>query len=333
MSRSTNFPEPVDPGTGLRWDADAELPERRSNRDVTLRHQFEATIMQGLFSLCELMGVDRASAFMGGAMRFIGPLLRPVQKRGLNNLRLIYPDNSDTDNAEILKKVWDNLGRTIGEYAHLDCFRAFEDGGRIEVEGEDILRRLIDDGRPVIFFSGHMANWELMSPTLYRAGVKFALVYRAANNPLVDERIIDLRAAVTTRHMAPKGKRGGRALISAMNDGLSLTMLVDQKLNDGLRVPFMGHPAMTPSSTARMALKYDVPVVPIALRRTDGAHFRMTVHEPLVFAPSGDMAKDTEDFTAQINEKLGEMIDANRGQWLWFHRRWPKDVMQAAGLE
>jgi len=333
MSQSTNFPEPLNAADPMRWDGEAELPERRTNMDITLKHQFEATIMHGMFSLMELMGVDRASAFMGGLLRTLGPLLRPVHKRGLNNLRLVFPENSDDENEAILKKVWENLGRTVGEYPHLECFRAFEDGGRVEVEGEDILRSLIEQERPVIFVTSHMANWEVIGTVLYRAGVKFAIVYRAANNPIVDERIIDLRAGVMTRHQAPKGKRGGRALINFLNSGLSLCMLVDQKLNDGIRVPFMGHDAMTPSAAARMALKYDAPVVPIGLRRLDGASFRVSFHDPLVFSATGDTHRDAESLTAQINDVLGEIIKANPGQWLWLHRRWPRDVMKDAGLE
>lgn len=328
MSRSTFFPDPTMPADPGRWDGDVALPERRTNRPVTWQHRLEATFMHGLFSLFDLIGVDRASGFMGGAMRMIGPLVRPVHKRGLANLRLVFPDKDEDELETILKRVWENLGRTLGEYPHLDCFRPFEEGGRVEIENESRLRELADRGRPVVFVSGHLANWEIMAITLYRTGLKTAVVYRAANNPLVDERIIEIRADVMSRYLIPKGKRGGRQLLAAMKDGLSLCMLTDQKLNDGIAVPFMGHDAMTATAAARMALKFDAPVVPLSIRRTGGAHFCMTVHEPLMFEATGEAGPDGDRLTAKINEALGDIIMNNPGQWLWLHRRWPREATE-----
>jgi len=101
---------------------------------------------------------------------------------------------------------------------------------------------------------------------------------------------------------------------------------VDQKLNSGISVPFMGLPAMTAPAAARLALKYDAPLIQIELQRLKGAHFRFTVHDPLAFTPTGDTTADVEALTIKINEALEAQIRANPGQWLWFHRRWPKEL-------
>ncbi|MCK5744944.1 MAG: lysophospholipid acyltransferase family protein, partial [Oricola sp.] len=146
-----------------------------------------------------------------------------------------------------------------------------------------------------------------------------------ANNPLTDEYIIKHRGRVMSRRQVPKGKRGGRALVDALKEGRSLAMLVDQKLNSGISVPFMGLPAMTAPAAARLSLKYGAPLIQISLVRLQGAHLRFTVHDPLDFAPTGDAGADTEALTIRINEALEADIRAHPGQWLWFHRRWPKE--------
>ena len=317
----------VDPASPERWDREVALPEKRSNWSITFMHRVEAAIMSGLFWTLERMGLDRASAFMGRLMKLIGPtILRSVHKRGLVNLKLVFPEKSAEEHEAILRQVWENLGRTTGEFAFLDHFDPFAPDGRIKIEGLENLRKPLTDGKPAIYVSGHLANWELMAATLYRSGVRHATVYRAANNPIIDQKIIDFRASVMSRHLIPKGKRGGRALLMAIKQGLSPCMLVDQKLNDGIRVPFLGHPAMTAPATARLALKCETPVIPVSIRREKGAYFTMTAHEPISFDPSGDMTADVEALTIRINEALSDIIQANPGQWLWLHRRWPKDV-------
>ncbi len=318
------FADPRDPA---RWDAEKDLPQRRTNMEVKPVHYVEAFFAKSMFSLFRLMGVDRSSAFMGKVMRGFGPLLGSVQKRGLANLSLIYPENTEAQNKVLLGDVWENLGRTVAEYAHLEELTSSTEDPRIIVENKDYMHELIANNPQMIFVSAHMANWELLAPTLYRAGLKSASIYRAANNPIIDELIINLRANIATRHLIPKNKYGSRALVEAMNKGLSLCMLVDQKLNDGIEVPLLGYPAMTAPLTARMSLKFGAPVVPVSMRRKNGeARFIMKLHEPVKFEPTGNRAEDTKQLTVLVNDCLGKMIKENPGQWLWLHRRWPKEL-------
>ena len=174
------------------------------------------------------------------------------------------------------------------------------------------------------FVSGHFANWEAMPMTLHAAGLRTAAVYRAANNPLVDRTIIERRAEVMTRHLIPKGKRGGRQLVAAVRDGLNVCMLIDQKLNDGIEVPFLGVPAMTAPAAARVALRSGLPVIPLQIVREPGVRFTITVHPPLDAPRTGDQAADTRALTVAINGAIGGFVREHPGQWLWFHRRWPK---------
>lgn len=301
---------------GRAWDADIALPEPRKNKPVTLQRRIEAGLFLGLLAILRQVPIETASGFLGRVMRLVGPMLTTIQKRGEANLRLIYPDMTEAERAAILRDVWENVGRTAAEYAH---FEELED--RVELENPDILRRFAEDGQQAIFVSGHFANWEAMGAIIRAQGVRFGAVYRAPNNAIVDEHIIGLRAKVMTRLQIPKGKRGGRQLISALKDGYSLTMLMDQKLNDGIEVPFLGHPAMTAPAAARLARKMGIPLVPIQLIRRPGVRFVVTVHEPI---EPGD--KSVEEITTRINEVLGEFILARPEQWLWFHRRWPADV-------
>ena len=233
---------------------------------------------------------------------------------------------SAAERRRITAAVFENLGRTVGEMAHLKRFRPGEEGGRVEVIGAERIADRVRNGPPGIFVSGHFANWEIMAIGLHRAGLKTAVVYRAANNPLVDDLIVRTRAGVMGRLQFPKGKRGGRALVDALKEGKTLAMLVDQKLNEGICVPFMGRDAMTAPAAARLALKNGAPIYSGRIERLKGAHFRIFIDDPIDFAPTGDFPQDVRNLTIRINERIEAYVRARPEQWLWLHRRWGKSL-------
>jgi KDO2-lipid IV(A) lauroyltransferase len=303
-----------------------DLPAPRSNRPVTFMHRVEYALALMLGGFFRLIGVDAASALAGGFMRMAGPMIGPIHRRGRVNLKIAFPDWSKAEIERTLRAAWENIGRTAGEFPHLEKFDP-DAGGRIEIVGRERFDAVIASGKPAVFVSGHFANWEVTPRTMHAAGLDYCFVYRAANNPLVDGLIIRTRGAVMSRRQIPKGRRGGRDMIEALSAGVSLAMYVDQKLTSGgIPSPLFGRPAMTATAAARMALRYGAPVIPVDLVRRRGARFKMTVGAPLAFAPSGDMSADVEALTARINVEIERMARQAPGQWLWFHRRWGKDA-------
>ena len=298
------------------------LPERRSNRPVTFAHRIEYAAVRGLFGLFRLIGLDASSAMAGKFCRYVGPLIKSVSKRGTKNLRATFPDWSDEKINNILRDVWENLGRTVGEFAHLEKFTQSPFKNRIIIYGEENIQPLLDADKRVIFISGHFANWELMPLALHQRGTDYSLVYRAANNPLVDELIINERAKVMSHKQIPKGVNGARAFIDTLKSGCSLAILADQKFTAGIRVPFIGRDAMTTPVPARLAIKFGIPIVPVRITREKNGEFSITIKKPMTPQLTGDLHADAAALTVRINQSLEEDVLANPGQWLWLHQRW-----------
>ena len=304
-------------------DASIDLPERRANRPVTIAHRIEYVIVLGVFALLRLLSIDAASAFTGKLLRWLGPLIRPVSKRGEENLAMIFPDWSRAKIQSVIRDVWENIGRTGGEYAHLDKLTCDGEKPRIEIVGREGVAEIIEQHGRAVFVTGHFANWEVSGIGAHQQGLPFAFVYRAQNNPLIDELLIKERGRVMTRRQIPKGVAGARPLIDALKDNFSLAFLADQKLNTGgIEVPFMGHPAMTAPAAARIAVRFNLPVIPSVVERLDGAYFRITNFEPIAYETTGNLAGDVEALTIKINQFLEREIRARPEQWLWHHRRW-----------
>lgn len=307
-------------------EEDVALPAPRSNRPVTIANRAEFVLALALGAFFKTIGVDAASAIAGGFSRAVGPLIAPISNRARVNLKIAFPDWPEAKVDATIRDVWENLGRTTAEFAHLSAFDPAAPAARVDVVGRERLEAIARGDRPAIFVSGHFANWEVGSIVLHALGVDYGVIYRAASNPLIDALIIKERARVMSRRQIPKGKRGGRDMIEALKAGASLALLVDQKLTSGgIPSPFFGKPAMTAPAAARLALKYGATIIPIEIERLDGARFRVAAHDPIAFEPSCDPGADTQQLTDAINLAIEGLVRKRPGQWLWLHRRWGKE--------
>ena len=291
-----------------------------------LQFRLEALAMRAGLAPVGALPPVMASNLFGALARTLGPLV-PVSRVAHANLRLAMPDLDAAARTRIVRGVWENMGRVAAELPQLHRLGPTAAGPGWETSGQDILDRLRAAGGPVIFFSGHIANWELLSAIPNRAGTHLASFYRAATNPLADDVIQNLRARAAGHSVAqfPKGAQGARGAMAYLKAGGWLGMLVDQKMNDGIAAPFFGHPAMTAPAAATFALRYGCPLVPTHIERLGPCRFRLVVEEPLPMPASGDRLADVAALTAAMNLYLERWIRARPEHWLWLHRRWPKE--------
>ncbi len=269
-------------------------------------HRLEAWGAALFFAAFGCLPLDWASALGGALARWIGPRLG-ISDRARRNLRAALPELSPAQSERTVRGMWNNLGRVAAEYPHLRHIRVFEAGGRVETRGLDHLDRALAAGRRVVIFGGHL-------------GLDIAQIYRAANNPLVDRMVARLRGG--RGELIPKGAIASRRAVAALRRGGHVSLLADQKLNDGIAVPFFGRPAMTAPALALLALRFDCAVLPARVERLKGAHFRLTLYPPLDLPRSGDRVADVAALMRLVNETLEGWIRERPEQWFWVHSRW-----------
>ncbi len=294
--------------------------------------RLEALAARLLFRLLRRLGRARASNLGGRLARGIGPTL-PVSRVAERNLCLAMPHLGRTARRRIIRGVWENLGRTVAEFPHLGSLRKNTlSGPGWEMVGEEILWEQARRGGPAIFVSGHIGNWELMPPVLMQYGIRMSSMYRAAGNPLIDQLIRELRDQAMGENVPvfAKGAKGARAALSHVAKGGYLGLLVDQKMNDGVRASFFGHPAMTAPALATLALRYRATVIPGHVERIGPARFRLICETPLVLPDTGDRLRDQLALTQTVNDLLEGWIRQKPESWLWLHRRWPRELPLAA---
>jgi Kdo2-lipid IVA lauroyltransferase/acyltransferase len=283
-----------------------------------LSYRAEAACVALFFALCRLLPIDMASGFGGWLGRHLGPALS-VSRQARRNVAAAFPDWLPAEIERVIRRMWDNLGRVAAEYPHLRRVRVFG-GGRVEIRGLDHVERAVAGNRRIILFSGHLANWEIAALAAGQCGIDIAQIYRSANNPFVDRMIRRWRGG--QGEFIPKEAVGRRAL-AALRRGACLTILVDQKLNEGIPVPFFGRPAMTSPTIALLALRFGCDVLPARVERLRGARFRLTIEPPLPLPKAGNRAADVAALMEAVNATLERWICERPEQWFWVHRRWP----------
>ncbi len=285
-------------------------------------HPLQALAAVVVYSLFRVLPIDIASALGGWLGRTIGPHLG-ISSRAVRNLNASYPEKTPAEIAKIVRGMWDNLGRVAAEYPHLSEINVYDPDGRVETLGGENVDLLREDGKAGFFFSAHLGNWEIVSLGATQRGLPLDRVYREANNRLVEWLYRHGRAAVEGA-LIPKGPAGARLLLKSLKGGNHLGMLVDQKMNDGIPVPFFGRDVMTAPALAELALRYDCPVVPARVTRLKGARFRLTILPPLDMVRTGDRKADVTANMAQVNALIEQWVRDTPEQWLWLHNRWPE---------
>jgi len=270
--------------------------------------------------------LDAASALGGGVARLIGPRLG-LSRRARKNLARVFPEMPAEQIEAVVGEMWDNLGRVAAELPHLPEIKVFDGDpipgqSRVEWTGLENLDAARWCNKPLIFFTAHIGNWEIAPLLTSRRGLPLHVVYRSSNNKYADDIFLQGRRQVV-RDLIPKGAEGARRMVKLLQRGEALGMLVDQKMNDGIAVPFMGRDAMTAPALAQLALKFDCVVLPAWVERLGGVRYCVHIEPPLPLPRSGDRHADIRALMTAVNAKMETWIRKRPGQWLWLHRRWP----------
>ena len=297
------------------------MTDRPLSPGQKLRYGAEAAVFFAFMALFRVIGLETASRLGGWIGRNIFSLL-PPDRIARANLAASFPEKTEAERNAIRRTMWDNLGRVVGEYPHLDRFSPKGEDPRISYNlPPDVTLESLKN-QPLMFLSGHFANWEMMPILAHQIGFDGAAVVRPPNNPYIADWVARQRRINGPTTMIAK-HNAARPMLAQLRSDKMLCMLVDQKLREGIAVPFFGRDAMSTPAPAALALKTGARIIMAANRRLPGARFHVTAAPLQGFVASGDDVRDTLALTAAITARIEDMVRDNPGQWLWIHQRWP----------
>ena len=275
---------------------------------------FQAIIIYLFFFVGKLLGLNLSKKIFAFLFKRLGPLFKSksIIEKNLTNF------NSNLTNEQrenIISSMWENYGITFIEYIFLSLFK--EKNDLVEVTRSDILNK-ISSNKPVIFVSGHFSNFELMSMEITKRKVKLATIYRPLNNFFLNPLMEYIRKKYVCKNQIKKGIGGVKESIQYIKAGYSIALMIDQRVSEGERLNFFNQPALTTTLPAQLALKFELPIIPVFIERRENGTYKIEFYDEI----TSKNFKNKIELTQKLNSILEEMIKKNPNEWIWTHNRW-----------
>ena len=287
-----------------------------------IRYFLEFILVIFFFLIFKIIGLKLSSKLGEIIGKYFGPLFRKkvIAKK---NILIAFPNINETSIDQIIDDMWRNIGSIFGEYIHINKFSILdEEKNKIVFTNKNNLQILKNNKKPIVFFSGHFANFELMAKCLRELEFNIGAIYRPLNNIFLNPIMEFIRKKYICSIQIEKGSAGTKKLIKHISTNNPLALMIDQRLSSSIRVPFFNQPATTTTTPAQLSIKYDALLVPVFLKRLKKTKYEFFIEEPLVVKKTNNYEKDIFNITEIMNKKIEEFIKVDPANWLWSHDRW-----------
>ena len=287
----------------------------------------EYAAARGLFTVLTVLPL-RASVWLAMsigslAYHFLGRL----QRVGLRNLELAFPEKTLDERKVILKRAIRNMGRVMAYFSRFNRLTYDTMTSVVEYHPDPdfaaALQKVVDAGRGRIFLTGHTGNWELQAFCfpLYFGPLTF--LARRMDNPRIEAMVVKIRTRLGNKQIDKENS--APAILRLMREGGSVGILGDINAhpNEGVFVPFFGIPACTSTGMALIAQRSGAAIVPmLAVWDEQRGKYKIVYRDIIEPIDTGDRKRDIEETTALCAAATESMIRDFPDQYIWIHRRW-----------
>ncbi|MFL1780693.1 lipid A biosynthesis lauroyl acyltransferase [Candidatus Hepatincolaceae symbiont of Richtersius coronifer] len=272
-----------------------------------------------IYYLVPLKVSSAIGGFLGRTFLYYFPFQRKYEV--LKNIKFCFPKKSDKEIKEIYKDACDNFLRVIFELPKINiiystnAIKILDPYNYIEQSRE----------KKMLFFTAHIGNWELIGfPFIFKPYTD--AVYKAPANHSLENLFLNVRTKNvkgSLHQMFTLNTKTLKLLNQRLkNYPLTIIMLVDQRIKEGLAVSFFDRIALTSPFLPLLALKYNIPLIPIRVIRDKDGGFTLTVEKELTHVKTANNQQDISNLTQAMNDKIQEWVTQHPKQWFWLHRRW-----------
>lgn len=280
-----------------------------------IKYFFQSMVVYLLFLVGRILGLTISRKLFAALFVFLGPILKS-NKIAKKNLKIIDHKISNDEMKKIIEKMWKNYGITFIEYVYLKYFR--KNNSYLSVKDEGNLTQIIKEKKPVIFVSGHFANFELMSMEISKKGIQLATVYRPLNNFFLNPFMEFLRKKYICKNQIKKGIGGVRESINYLKKKNSIALMIDQRVSEGEKIDFFNKSAFTTTLPAQLSIKFNIDILPVYIERDKENNYKIEFQKRI---HPKDFSNKIE-LTKKLNRVLEKMVVRNLYQWILTHNRW-----------
>ena len=241
------------------------------------------------------------------------------------NLRNAYgKDLSDVQRRKIIRRNYLHLASVGIDFIKLPQIVNGNNWRKyFEVEGLEFAREALEQGKGIIFVSGHVGSWEVLGCAMkYLFHQPVHSIAKHMENPFSDKLFTQLRENSGQKIIFTEN--ASRAILRVLKSNQLLGILIDQHVRENnIFVDFFGQKAATTRSVATLSLKTGASVIMLFARRVGRRYrFKVTVSKPIQIEKTGNQEKDILNLTQRCTSIIESRIREHPHEWLWIHRRW-----------
>lgn len=285
--------------------------------------KMEAWLLAGILLILRALPMQlsgRLSSWLIKTLAGFTSRMNTTQK----NLRLAFPDKTEQEIQQLSRETFHSLGLALSELLHM--LTVWEQRKqRLEFSVAQESEEVLGGDQPIVFVTAHTQAWQFTNFLAAQFSLCVSIIYAPESNPYFREFFLKLRKAFPARLVSRDG--GIRTLARELKNGHSIGLAVDTRLDGAEMIPLFGIEAPTNTTPARLALRYQCPLIPVHVVRLPDYRYRICADKPIL--PDNLEASSAEqaiDMTCQLNRKFEQWIREAPGQWICLKRRWPKEA-------
>ncbi len=245
-----------------------------------------------------------------------------LQHTAAVNLKLCFPELSDTEHKRLLRKSLIESVKTALEMGAM-WFWSIERLNRLNkgIMGFEIWQELYQKGKGVIALTPHIGQWEFLG-LFSQQYTSMTSLYRPPRLTELDDFLINARKR-TGNTLVPTTAFGVKALYASLKKGNMAGILPDQDPGvGGLFAPFFGVQANTMSLVTKLAQRTHSPVIiAYAERLPWGRGYITHIH-----AVDSKEITDADPIAAAtaLNRAIERCVREQPEQYQWVYKRFKK---------
>jgi len=264
-----------------------------------------------------------ARGFAATVTRLLFSLQPRLQKTAAFNLRLAFPDWTDSQRKEVTRKMVRNLGWMAAEFVRFPRLSRENIEKVVILEGHENFLEGQRRGKGVLYLTGHIGAWELSSFAHALYGYPLHYMARPLDNKRLDALVNQYRCSSGNKPIYKN--ESARVMLKILRDSGTIGILADQNTmpSEGVFVDFFGTAACTTTGLARVALHTGAAVVPgYAYWDETIQKYRLRFEPPVELIRTGDTEHDVFENTQRFAKVIEGIIRKHPDQWVWVHKRW-----------
>ena len=239
------------------------------------------------------------------------------------NLRVIFPDKSNSNLREISRKVFQNFAKYLVDFFRFERLNLEYINKNIKLENLHNFDEALAKGKGVVVLTAHLGNWELGGVVISQLGYPFFAVALPHKNKKVNDFFDAQRNSKGVKVIA-MGK-AVRSCMSEIRNNHMVALVGDRDFTEkGIVVDLFGKPTHFPEGPAALSLITGAPLVPGFMLRNPDDSFTLRIEKPVEFYPSGDRSRDLVKLIKIYKNIFEDYIRKYPEQWYVFRPFWAK---------